>query len=56
MSLKELIDARDVEGVRRYMAEHNLVLEGSRIVPRDAATKAQLLARSDFWNQRQQAR
>lgn len=38
------------------MAEHNMVLDGNRIVPKDDAAKGKLKGLSSFWHQRQQAR
>ena len=54
--ISELIKSRDVAGLKDYMARNGLVLDGNRIVPRDAAAKAALLKQAGFWNQRQQAR
>ena len=56
MKWEVLIQNRDVQGIKQYCAEHNLVLVGNKLVPRDEGTKTQLLAQARFWNQRQQAR
>jgi DNA polymerase elongation subunit (family B) len=55
-SLKKLVDARDVEGIKAFMAEHNMVVRGNAIVPVDDETKKKFKALEEFWNQRQQAR
>jgi hypothetical protein len=55
-TLQQLIAARDVEGIRAFMSEHNLRLDGRRIVPDDEPTKQRMKDLSGFWNQRQQAR
>lgn len=55
-TLQDLIKARDVEGIRAFMKEHNLVLDGTKIVPKDDVAKKRLTELKSFWNQRQQAR
>jgi hypothetical protein len=54
--LKDMIAGRDVAGIKAFMAEHDLVVSGGRIVARDDTSKAKMKALSGFWNQRQQAR
>jgi hypothetical protein len=55
-TLQALVKARNVEGIKAFMAEHNMVLDGKRIVPADEAAKKKLKDISGFWFQRQQAR
>jgi hypothetical protein len=55
-TLQELVKARDVAGIKAFMAEHKLVLDGNRIMPADDASKDKLKGFSAFWHQRQQAR
>jgi hypothetical protein len=55
-TLQELIGARDVAGIKAFMAEHNMVLREGKIVPADDGSRKKLKAVSGFWNQRQQAR
>ena len=55
MSLKQLVENRDVEGLKVYMAEHDLVLKDGKIVPAAADLVKKYKALSEFWNQRQQA-
>lgn len=54
--IKDVIATRNVEKIKAFMEEHDLILLGSKIVPRDGAAKAKLMMSADFWNQRQQAR
>ncbi len=54
--LQELIKARDVEGIKAFMAEHRLKVEGGKIVPIDSASSKKIKDLEGFWNQRQQAR
>ena len=54
--ITELLEARDVEGLKALMAEHDLVLRDGKIVPRDDAVKAHFKHQKEFWDQRQQAR
>lgn len=56
MTLEELIKSGDVEAIRAFMSEHNLVVHDGKIVPRDAASKKKLEDLSEFWGQRQLAR
>lgn len=56
MSLEQLIKNRNIEGLKTFMADHNLILKGNKIVPRDEETIRNLRKTADFWNQRQQAR
>lgn len=53
--LKELVHAKDVPAIRAFMAAHDLVVEGGKIVPRPE-TRKEYEQQSEFWNQRQQAR
>lgn len=55
-NIHDLIKARDVNGLKAFMAEHRLVLKDNKIVPADDPAKARLKELSGFWDQRQQAR
>lgn len=55
-SLKDLIKDGDAQGIKKFMGENNLVLDGNKIVPRDESVVPALKARAAFWDQRQQAR
>jgi DNA polymerase elongation subunit (family B) len=55
-TLQQLVNARDAEGIRAFMREHDMVLREGKIVPRDDVAKTKLVELSLFWNQRQQAR
>lgn len=55
-NIYDLIKSRDVEGIKAFMAEHDLVLDGTKIVPRNELVAKKLKALASFWNQRQQAR
>lgn len=54
--LENLIEARDVEGLKSFMAEHDLVVRDGKIVPRDDTVTKRLKDLASFWDQRQQAR
>lgn len=54
--LQDFIRARDVAGIKAFMAEHRLKLEGNKIVPIDGDAADRLRDLEGFWYQRQQAR
>jgi hypothetical protein len=53
--LQELIHEKNVVELKRFVAQHNLVVEGDRIVPCPEA-RAEFARLAGFWNQRQAAR
>lgn len=54
--LSGLVEARDVDGLRRYMKEKNLHVVDGKIVPATAALKAEYAEQGAFWDQRQLSR
>lgn len=56
MNIHKLVENGDVAGIRAYMDEHGLKLDGNRLVPKDEAAKSNLKYQAEFWGQRQQAR
>lgn len=56
MNLSDLIKQRDIAGIKVFMNEHNLMLVGNKIVPKDESSKIKLKGLSLFWDRRQQAR
>lgn len=55
-NLEDLVKSGDVDAIRQYMNEHDLVVRDGRIVPRDEEVKKKLKSLETFWNQRQQSR
>jgi hypothetical protein len=55
-NITELIKNKDVEGLRAFAVENNMVVKEGKLVPRDEASKKSLHARATFFNNRQQAR
>lgn len=53
MTLKQLIANRDVTGIKDFMAAHELILAGNKIV---AGNKSHIKEQEAFWNQRQSAK
>lgn len=54
--ISDLLERRDIDGLKALMAEHDLVLRDGKIVPRTTAVAETFKAKRDFWDQRQQAR
>lgn len=54
--LQDLITARDVPGIKAFMVEHRLKLDGNKIVPIDGDATTKIRDLEGFWYQRQQAR
>jgi hypothetical protein len=54
--LEDLIKSRDIDALKAFMVEHDLVVRDGAIVPRDAAVAKHLNFLVGFWDQRQQAR
>jgi hypothetical protein len=47
-TLQQLVNARDAEGIRAFMREHDMVLREGKIVPRDDVAKTKLVELSLF--------
>jgi hypothetical protein len=51
--LLEAIDNKDVPKIKHLMKEHNLVLDGNKIIPKD---KAKIKSDADYWDTMQYIR
>lgn len=56
MNLHDLIKNKDVAGIKAFMMEHNLKIEGNKIVPKNDNAQKYLKEKMKFWDQRQLAR
>lgn len=45
--LNKLIDIGDVDKIRQYMTEHDLIIEGNRIVPNN---KTEYKNKIEYWD------
>jgi len=54
--LVKYIEHADVASIKRIMEENDLILDGTKIVPRGEAASQNLNKKAIFWDQRQLAR